>query len=967
MGRKPTYEELTKLVKDLEAENRLGKRALEECRLEAERFRELAELLPEIVFEVDDRGILTFVNQKAFEIAGYSREDLDKGFEALNLLTPQSRGKAEQNVRRVFDGEEVGMSEYTARRKDGSTFPALVRSAPVIRNGKVVGLRGILLDTTEQKRAEKVLRESEKKYRRLFLTESKALRASEVRYRSLVEQMPAVTYIARIDDVRTTEYVSPQIEDVLGFTQEDYRQDPDTWRKALHPDDRDRVLVEVAQAQAKGDPLTTEYRMITRDGRTVWFRDHARIVRDNRNKPLFLQGVMLDITTHKQVREALRESEERFRTVFDGSLDAIILADPDTGEILDVNPTASELVSMPNEEIVGLPYSMFVVPEWRDYAEKMFGRVARDEALGLPREIPVKNADGDSILFEALGQLIQIDGRPVILVVLRDVTERKRVENALRESEARYRRLFDESPIALWEVDASYPKRYMDNLRKRGIEDVRKYFEARPEAALECAAEVRVTDANKASMALFEAGGKESFQTSTQEALIDEEEALRVASIEFANLAEGRTGSEVEDVIVKTFRGNRKRVFYRWIVAPGYEATFEKVLISVMDITERKRMELELQKIQKLESLGILAGGIAHDFNNILTAISTNLSMARLYGELREDISQMLSDAEKASLRAQGLTQQLLAFAKGGTLIKKTVSIPGLIRDTAEFALSGSNARCEYALADDLWLVEADEGQIGQVLQNLVINADQAMPRGGTIRIVADNVVVSGKEFLPLKAGLYTRISVADQGIGISKKDMSNIFDPFFTTKQRGSGLGLTTAFSIVNNHGGHIEVDSVVEEGTTFNIYLPALGRTSAEKEPPGQMLTSGDGRILLVDDEEIIWKATGEALTRMGYEVRFAEDGAVGIELYQEAMNANRPFHAVIMDLTIPGGMGGKETIGKILRMDPWAKIIASSGYSNDPVMSNYQEHGFCGVITKPYRIQELGDLLSRITNGL
>jgi CheY-like chemotaxis protein len=377
-------------------------------------------------------------------------------------------------------------------------------------------------------------------------------------------------------------------------------------------------------------------------------------------------------------------------------------------------------------------------------------------------------------------------------------------------------------------------------------------------------------------------------------------------------------------------------------------------------------MEKELQKIQKLESLGVLAGGIAHDFNNILTGISTNLSMARMYGHLRDDIAEMLADAEKASVRAKNLTQQLLAFAKGGTPIKKPVSISSLITTTAAFSLSGSNVKCEFSLPDDLWLTEVDEGQIGQVLQNLIINADQAMPRGGTIKIRADNMVIAARDSLPLENGFYVRIAVTDQGIGVSKKDMPRIFDPFFTTKQKGSGLGLATAFAIVNSHAGHIEVDSVIEQGTTFSVYLPALERTSGEKRRERKRLIQGEGKILLVDDEEIIWRAAGEAMTRMGYEVRFAKDGAEGIRLYQEEMGTDRPFRAVIMDLTIPGGMGGKQAVGEIRKIDPDAKIIASSGYSNDPVMSSFREYGFCGIITKPYRIEELGELLSRVTQG-
>jgi signal transduction histidine kinase/ActR/RegA family two-component response regulator len=589
----------------------------------------------------------------------------------------------------------------------------------------------------------------------------------------------------------------------------------------------------------------------------------------------------------------------------------------------------------------------------------MFRQIPLEEELGQPAEIPVLDADGSLVHFEALGQIIQIDGNPIVLIVLRDITERKRVEDALRESEARYRSLFDESPVALWEVDASSMKAYVDGLRHTGIENLTAYFEEHPEDVLSAFMKGRVTDTNRANVELFQADSKEAFLREVPR--ITTEDSYRESERELVSVSKGKSESEVRDVTVQTFKGEEKRVVYRWSVAPGHERTFDKVLVSVMDITQQKRMEQELRKIQKLESLGILAGGIAHDFNNILTAISTNLSMARLYGDLSEDISQMLSDAESASFRAKTLTRQLLAFSKGGTPVKKTISVSALIRNTADFALSGSSVRCAFTLPEDLWLIRADEGQIGQVVQNLIINADQAMPRGGTISIRAANVMIGEKDTLPQKAGKYLRISVSDQGVGISRKDMPSIFDPFFTTKQRGSGLGLTTVFSVVKNHGGHVDVDSTVEVGTTFHVYLPALGKTEEGQDKGPQRPITGDGRILLVDDEEIIRKAAGKALTRLGYEVEFAKDGAEGVEIYGKAMNTERSFDAVIMDLTIPGGMGGREALKELLRIDPQARVIASSGYSNDSIFSRYREYGFRGIIAKPYKIEELGKTLS------
>lgn len=392
------------------------------------------------------------------------------------------------------------------------------------------------------------------------------------------------------------------------------------------------------------------------------------------------------------------------------------------------------------------------------------------------------------------------------------------------------------------------------------------------------------------------------------------------------------------------------------------------VIEVLRDVTERRKMEGELQKAERLESIGTLAGGIAHDFNNILTGILGNITLAKKNTESGGKTFKRLLEAEKASLRAVSLTQQLLTLSKGGAPVTKTASLVHLIEDSATFALRGSNVKCELSIPDDLWLSEVDEGQLSQVISNIVINANEAMPKGGTINIRARNTTIGAIDILPLPAGNYIKISIEDHGIGIAKKHIGKIFDPFFTTKQKGSGLGLTTTYAIIRNHGGHITVDSKLKVGTTFNIYLPATKKIiSIEKEIREETPMAGKGKLLIMDDEEVIRQLLYDELTDIGYKVELAKDGSEAIDIYKKAKEAGQSFNAVILDLTIPGGMGGKETIEKLLEIDLGIKAIVTSGYSTDALMADFLKYGFSGILIKPYKISDVEDVLHKVITGI
>ena len=391
------------------------------------------------------------------------------------------------------------------------------------------------------------------------------------------------------------------------------------------------------------------------------------------------------------------------------------------------------------------------------------------------------------------------------------------------------------------------------------------------------------------------------------------------------------------------------------------------VVLVFRDITELRRLQEEQLKVAKLESIGILAGGIAHDFNNFLTAIMGNIGLAKRYVEPQGKAFERLDEAEKASVRAKDLTQQLLTFSKGGAPIKKTGAISKLIKETAVFALSGSNVKLELSLPEDLWAVEVDEGQMSQVLQNIVINADEAMPVGGTLNIRARNTAIQRMGALPLPKDNYVQIDLKDEGIGMSKAQLERLFEPYYTTKQKGSGLGLATAYSIINNHGGYITAESTQNVGTTFHIYLPASRKPApVQKKPAQEKPIRGKGRILVMDDEEIIRLLLSGILTGAGYEVDLTKDGAEAVELYRKVRESGQPFDAVILDLTVPGGMGGAETVKKLLEIDPEAKVIVSSGYATDPIMSEYKKYGFSAVVAKPYNVGQMEKTLHDVLAG-
>jgi len=973
-------------------------------RKEAERALQASEARKRAILEsaldcmvtVDHEGKIVEFNPAAERVFGYLSADLI-GQNMANCLIPPNLRRRHWEAFERYLSTGVGSIlnrriETVGMRSDGSEFPVELTITRIPMEGPPL-FQGFLRDITEQKRIEaereELLRrelaarnDAEAARRQLaFLSDASGLLAASLDYETTLARLTrlSVPFLAdgclidlvEGDRVRRIAVAAndPEKEAILKDLIRHYPPLPlprhplqkvlASGRSELMTEISDDFLVSIAQNKAhlqairdlgvrsamvipllsQGSVLGAFTFLSVESGRRYGSHDVAFVEELARRAVVSIENGRLyraaqeEIAERRRIETILNQREKHFRALIEQSSDGIMLTDA-SGLILYASPSTSRLLGYSVEEFVGQNKFDRVHSEDRARIKEIHSMLTDRPGERVTVEYRMRHKNGTWRWMEGIAtNLLQEPSVGAMVINYRDVTDRKRAEEALAAEKERL-------AVTLGSIG--------DGVIATDVNG-------------------RVVFINRTAEALSGWLQNEAIGRPLPEIfrIVHEKNRTRCENPVEKVLATGNVVALANHTILISKNGEEHAIADSGAPIRNREGGIIGVVLVFRDVTEKQRMQEELLRTSTLESVGLLAGGVAHDFNNILTAILGNLSLAMLSVDARSDIYERLSQAEKASMRARDLAQQLLTFAKGGVPVKKTASMIELLKDSANFVVRGSNVRCEFFIQEKLWPVEIDEGQVSQVIHNLTLNAQQAMPEGGIIRIRAENITIEeGRDHL-LRSGHYVRIVIRDFGIGIPKENLPKIFDPYFTTKQKGSGLGLSTSYSIIKKHDGYITVDSELGHGSTFSIYLPARPDAVIPKGNETIEIQSliGRGRVLVMDDEEIIRDVLNEMLRRLGYETALAKEGAEAVALYRHAMASGRPFDVVIMDLTIPGGMGGKEAIQKLREIDPNVRAIVSSGYSNDPLGADFVQYGFSDFVAKPFRLEELGRVMKRV----
>jgi len=747
------------------------------------------------------------------------------------------------------------------------------------------------------------------------------LEAAKARYLDLYEHTP-VGYLT-LDEQGVIREANPCAAGMLGVALESLPGQ--TLSRFISPGDREGWQHQLRRRHKAGGSQESDLRLLHADGSLIGVQARSAPAPDSRGPFLLLTLTGADRGT--QPGTEVRRDGTLLRCLIDSVDDLIQVKDMD-GVYRACNRAYGSFVGLPEGELIGRT-DFDLLPRDRAQTNWESDRQTLVSGEASRREEWVQYPDGGWGLLDSLRAPFRgPDGaQRGVVGISRDVTERARIEKALAASEEQFRTLCDAAPIGILRYDAAGGNVYC-NPRWREITGI----PASEEMVKGWFGKIHPDD-------------------------VEEFRALWLDA-----MAKGRSASHEHRQL--TPQGNVIWVRVLLSSITSGEGAVVSHVVTLEDVTALQLAREGLAKKEKLESLGLLAGGIAHDFNNILLAIFGNISLARFHPDDPEVVAKRLGDAESAIDRATRLTKQLLTFARGGEPVKESVDLGELLQDAARELLQESPVDCRFSLEGNLWPVEADPGQLAQVIRHLVQNALQAMPEGGSLSVAAENA--SSRP----GGGRFVKVTVSDTGTGIAQGNLARIFDPYFTTKPQASGLGLATCYSVITKHGGKIRAASTEGSGSSFSFSLPASAPRDNPVPPPPAAMLRGSGRVLVMDDDEHIREVAQGILELLGYTAEVTGNGAEAVELYRTRREQGTPFCAAILDLTVPGGMGGKETVDRLLEIDPGVKAVVSSGYSDDPVMANYREHGFGAVLSKPYRPQEisrvLGELILRSPAG-
>ncbi|MCA9421094.1 MAG: PAS domain-containing protein [Nitrospira sp.] len=749
-----------------------------------------------------------------------------------------------------------------------------------------------------------------------------------------MDHVPLVVYRCVQQGIdRRFNFVTPYVYSLLSLTPEQLLKDSKAFFCRIHPEDRNRFLSGWENPTHFPATVRLEYRMLGEKNRVVWVQENSVISQVNNDTEMVCHGVLTETPNQQQMKEELQRWDRELQSLTDNLPDIIGRFDR-KNRILYLNRWWDSLEPLPPEKYLGKELvELGVSPKVVGLFEEKIQSV-REKGISASLEISHPTGQGLKNFEIRFCPEPTISGHILtVLVICRDVTDVRTAELAFKDSDEKFRQLAETVDSVFWIWDVGLRQMvYVSPAYKR-------LWGGDPQKLMNNPLDWLTT----------------VFQEDQAKV-----ENLFLKRIDTKNL-------DIEYRIV-THHHEVRWVHNRTFPVKDSLGNIHRVIGIAQDVTERKKWEEGRLRGAKLESLGLLAGGLAHDFNNLLTAILGQLSLAKFTLDPSNPLFNRISEAEHASLRAQDIARQLLTFSKGGSPVKKTVSLPEILEENVRLVLAGSNVRPIFQISDDLWQVNIDAGQICQVIHNLVINARQAMKEGGDCTIQAYNVTgnvmeLAGLDQMTSPVHEWVKINFIDNGIGISKDNLEKIFDPYFTTKSTGSGLGLATSYSIVRNHGGVLAVKSVLGKGSTFSLFLPAVPILEMVSKTPERRVKVGQGRILIMDDEIQIRKVLGEMVETCGYSYQTAKDGEEALRNFCKAKELGDPFSAVILDLTIPGGLGGKDVISRLLTIDSQVKAIVVSGYSNDPVLANYQDYGFKGRVAKPFNLVDLSVVLHSV----